>query len=100
MKLNADDLVLPMGCLHAIKTNGVREIASYHIPTDTFFVRWDTVIDGVQYSVKKVRPTNTGMDFIEFAESQRADSILRLISIAKDKMEVMVEMKVFIPTKK
>ena len=95
--MNADFLPIPLGVLHAIKVNGVREICSYVVNKDTFMARWDTVVDGVKYTVKKYKPDtyDRPLNAEQFAESERADSIERLSRLIDDKLIVELEINPF-----
>lgn len=49
--MNADNLELPDGALHAWKTEGMRITVAYSVNYDGFVARFDTLFNGNQYNV-------------------------------------------------
>jgi hypothetical protein len=80
VRLSVGKMELPMGVFHACYVDDeMREVIQYEVNTDTFRVRWDTIIDGWQYTVSKWDKRFYGEKrAIDFAKSER-DSTRRLL---------------------
>ena len=60
IELNADCLELPIGLISSLYVDGMRELVTYSFAHDGFLARWDSIIDGAQYSVGKIIKSSEG----------------------------------------
>jgi hypothetical protein len=93
--MKTEDLPLPKSVLYAKFIDGVREMLTYDIATDTFLVRWDLVVDNKQYFVMKHQPigyvaknTENDSNSCHFANSERQHSIKLLHILAENEVPV------------
>jgi hypothetical protein len=71
--LSIGKMRLPEGVFHACFVDGeMREVVQYEINVDQFRVRWDTLINGWQYTVSKWTGDRYHVDAVAFAASERA----------------------------
>lgn len=89
VQLSVGKMQLPEGVMHAAFVDGeMREVIVYEIGRDTFRVRWDTIIDGWQYTVSKWTPERTRIGSVEFAKFERAATRVLLIDLSRTGIEL------------
>src|ERR1700687_992660 len=97
--LSFGKLELPEGHMHSCYVDGeMREVVCYTIERDAFRCRWDTIIDGRQYTVSKWTPDHTKLGSVEFAKSERASTRQLLIDLAKTGIELEAKIVGFPPS--
>lgn len=90
--MDATTLQIPNGVFHSQYVDGMREISTYFIDKDTFCVRWDTVINGMQYGIKKYIPDGYG-SIAYFCDCERDDSRRLLLELSKTNVEIETQIK-------
>ncbi len=88
-QLSVGKLELPEGVYHAVHVDGeMREVICYEINHDKFRVRWDTIIDGWQYTVSKWTSERSRIGAVEFAKQERESTRRLLIDLAQTGIEL------------
>ncbi len=87
--LSIGKLELPEGVMHGVYVDGeMREVICYEVSSDRFRVRWDTVIEGWQYTVSKWTPDRTRVGSAEFAKSERESTRNLFVDLAQTGVEL------------
>lgn len=88
LRISAQALPLPEGVKSAKYVQDMREIVVYEISTDKFRVRWDTIIDGIQYTVSKWQSENSDVTAEFFASTERASTRQLMVDLALTGIEL------------
>lgn len=88
VKLSVGKLELPVGVSHALYVDDMRETAMYELNADRYRVRWDTMIDGWQYTVSKWVPLDSNLSMVEFAASERVSTRQLMIDLYRSGVDL------------
>ena len=89
VNLSIGKMELPQGVYHACYVDGeMREVIAYEVNTDKYRVRWDTIIDGWQYTVSKWPPDEWHAGCVEFAKSERESTRRLLIDLYRSGVDL------------
>jgi hypothetical protein len=88
--LSVGAMELPEGVYHACFVPGgeMREVIAYEVGNDKFRIRWDTIIDGWQYTVSKWTPDHWHAGAIEFARTEREVTRRLLIDLYRSGVDL------------
>lgn len=82
---------IPVGVTHFAYVNGMRELRSYWISLDSWIVRWDMEIDGVQYCRKSIPPVGMTLSIDDWIIGERVNAKRDMINAHRDGVQSKVE---------
>jgi hypothetical protein len=84
-------LVKPEGVPYCAYTEEMRELRQYVIAIDNWLVRWDAVIDGVQYCCKKIPPKGMVLPVDDWIRGERVNALREMMNMAMDGVQTTLE---------